>query len=315
MAQSRLILHGLRAGDPLVRTAVELLRSQGIDLDVRVTWEDGHATHFAREARELGYERVIAGGGDGTVNEVLAGLFDKSEIAASSSATSSVASPVALGILPLGTANDFARSVGIPLQDALAALTLACKTAPTQVDVGCVNDRLFLNVASGGFGADVTNRTPPTLKAALGGLAYSLVGLATAHELTPYQCTLQGVDIDSIDIAILAVGNGRQAGGGYQVTPRAKLADGLLDLVLVPAVEMSNLMALAGEYMNPGQDALEHLIYRQLPNFKLSFDRPMTLNLDGQPLVSPEFSFHVLKHALPLVLPAESMECAAMLEE
>ncbi len=311
MTRARLVIHGLRAADPGVREAVKLVRDSGVDLDVRVTWEDGDATHFAREALQAGYDRVIAGGGDGTVNEVLAGMIDCRLAATAVSST-------ALAILPLGTANDFARSVGIPLQDPAAALTFACTAAPSMVDVGCVNDRLFLNVASGGFGADVTNRTPPQLKKALGGLAYSLVGIATALELVPYQCTLQSSDgtnppTEQFDVAILAVGNGRQAGGGYQVTPRAKLTDGLLDLVLVPAVEVSNWMALAGEYMNPGQEALEHLVYRQLDAFALSFDRDLTLNLDGQPLVATEFQFRVLRGVLPLVIPADDINCGAML--
>ena len=76
---------------------------------------------------------------------------------------------IALGIVPLGTANDFATGCGIPTDDVLAALLLAAEGEPTRVDVGKANDRFFLNVASGGFGAEVTSKTPKDMKKVLGG--------------------------------------------------------------------------------------------------------------------------------------------------
>ena len=97
---SLLILNGKGANEPQLREAVNLLRDEGIDIHVRVTWEKGDAARFIDEALQLNVETVIAGGGDGTINEVATALVERG-------------GKMALGILPLGTANDFATSVRI----------------------------------------------------------------------------------------------------------------------------------------------------------------------------------------------------------
>ena len=107
---SLLILNGKGANEPQLREAVNLLRDEGIDIHVRVTWEKGDAARFIDEALQLNVETVIAGGGDGTIYEVATALVERG-------------GKMALGILPLGTANDFATSVGIP-QDLASALKL-----------------------------------------------------------------------------------------------------------------------------------------------------------------------------------------------
>lgn len=100
---SLLILNGKSAGDETLRTAIALLRDEGMDIQVRVTWEKGDAGRYVKEAQQLGVDTVIAGGGDGTINEVATALVNCTGD-----------NIPALGILPLGTANDFATSAGIP---------------------------------------------------------------------------------------------------------------------------------------------------------------------------------------------------------
>ena len=108
----RLILNGKSAGDDDVRDAVTALRSQGVQLDVRVTWEAGDAERYVAEAIDDGIDTIVAGGGDGTLSEVATTLAHR-DAAADTLPT--------LGLLPLGTANDFARAAGIPdaAEDAL----------------------------------------------------------------------------------------------------------------------------------------------------------------------------------------------------
>ena len=105
------------------------------------------------------------------------------------------------------------------------------------IDVGEVNGRYFVNVASGGFGAEITATTPRDLKAALGGIAYSIVGLARIWELKPYHGTYTGPDgvTENGTMIFMAVGNNRFAGGGFEVAPRADLQDGLLDVAVLSA--------------------------------------------------------------------------------
>jgi YegS/Rv2252/BmrU family lipid kinase len=170
----RLILNGKSAGNDMVRAAVGEIRRLGHTLEVRVTWETGDAARYAVDAAGVGIDVVIAGGGDGTINEVVCGMLRAD------------ATTPAVAVLPLGTANDFANGCGIPTDDPLAALKLAATGQIHPIDVGQANDRYFINVASGGFGAEVTANTPPELKRALGGTAYSLMGVITAAKMTAH---------------------------------------------------------------------------------------------------------------------------------
>jgi lipid kinase YegS len=170
---TRLILNGKKADRPDVRAAVAAIRAAGHPLEVRVTWERGDAARLVAEAVADGVTRVIAGGGDGSVNEVAAGLV----------AIEPARRPD-LGILPLGTANDFATACGIP-SDPVAALQLAVEGRAVPADVGRCNEAVFVNVASGGFGAEITADTPVALKNFLGGGAYTLMGLLKAAMAVP----------------------------------------------------------------------------------------------------------------------------------
>lgn len=291
MRTHRLILNGKSAGDPAVRAAVETVRNEGAVIDVRATWEAGQAALFAREAAEQGIDVVIAGGGDGTMNEVATGLLggDTSKLPA-------------VAILPLGTANDLARSLNLPIDDPTAALRLAVTGGAMPLDVGLVNGRPFVNVASGGFGAEVTARTPPELKNALGGAAYSITGLLSAPTLSPYPCRLiaEGQTLD-LNLVLLAIGNGRLAGGGYEVAPQAKFDDGLLDLVIAPAVALNELPQLLRELFNVTHEENQYILYRQLASFDLHFATEFQLNLDGEPLRSREFTVSVRPNAIRVV--------------
>lgn len=161
---SLLILNGKSADNEQLREAIMLLRDEGIKIHVRVTWEKGDAARFVDEARQLGVATVIAGGGDGTINEVATALIQ----------CEGNVIP-ALGILPLGTANDFATSVGIPV--ALdKALKLAIAGNAIEIDIAQVNkETCFINMATGGFGTRITTETPEKLKAALGGVSYIIM--------------------------------------------------------------------------------------------------------------------------------------------
>lgn len=283
----RLILHGKSACDPLVREGVMQLRKQGHKIDVRVTYESGQAAEYAASTAP---DIIIAGGGDGTINEVVQGLL------------SSGGKLPALAVLPLGTANDFARTLGIPLSDPLAALSLAAEAEPVPIDVGLVNSRPFVNVASGGFAAEITARTPQAMKDILGGAAYSITGLLTASDLKPYACKVStGSNEVDLSISTLAIGNGRNAGGGFAVTPRAEFDDGLLDLVIVPTVPLAELPGLVSELFQPAAEGNLHILYQQLTNFELHFAEDFQLNLDGEPLVAREFRFSILPRHLRVI--------------
>jgi YegS/Rv2252/BmrU family lipid kinase len=145
-----------------VRSAVSALRHDGHRIAVRLTFEAGDARRYARAAARSGCDVVAAAGGDGTVNEVVNGLV------ASRSGT-------ALAIVPLGTANDFAKGLGIP-EDVGSALRVAAEGTARPVDIARVNRRCFINVSTGGFGAATSQSAGRGLKKHLGGLSYILNG-------------------------------------------------------------------------------------------------------------------------------------------
>ena len=243
--RSRIILHGKQGANQELRDAVAAVREDGHEVDVRVTWEAGDSGRFAAEAAKEGIDTVIAGGGDGTVNEVLNGLANVEGHAS------------ALGVIPLGTANDFARSAGIPLQ-LEAALRVAVETEPVAVDVGRAGDRAFMNVATGGFGTEVTVNTDPKLKRMLGGAAYFITGLGHFSELQPVLVRLRGPELEwEGKILVLAVGNARQAGGGHVLCPDAVLDDGLLDVGILPDVPEDQQAKAIGALMTKGLQAVK----------------------------------------------------------
>jgi lipid kinase YegS len=201
-------LHGKVAGDSRVRAAVRTLRDDGHVVEVRVTWKPGDAARLTTEAvadaRAGKVGCIVAGGGDGSVNEVFAAAY-----------AAGLPTACSLGVLPLGTANDFAHSAGVPVEDLTAALQLAVNAAPRPIDVGLVNDRPVINVVTGGFGSRVTVETDPELKRRLGGLAYAITGISRFAELSANhgRFRAEGFSWEGPFLA-LAIGNGRQAGGG-----------------------------------------------------------------------------------------------------
>ncbi|MBZ9537509.1 lipid kinase YegS [Modicisalibacter tunisiensis] len=290
--QARLILNGKSAQIPDVRDAVQAMRDQGHSLDVRVTWEAGDALRLVHEAAEAGVSRLVAGGGDGTVNEVVAGLM----------ALEAPRRPM-LGILPLGSANDFANGLGLPLEPE-PALSLALTSRCHGVDVARLGEDCFINMATGGFGAEVTTSTPLALKRLLGGGAYSLMGMLKAWHYQPYRGRLEWAD-ESLEtpLFLLAIGNGRQAGGGQCLAPGAKLDDGLLDVLVVRHfASLSEMRQLLQEIEQLPRDG-EFVRTIRTPGLTFTSRDAFPLNLDGEPRHLRRFEVTLEPRAVKLAMP------------
>jgi diacylglycerol kinase (ATP) len=192
------------------------LRKMGKGLEVRVTEGPGHAELLAREAVREGFGTVVAAGGDGTLNEVLAGLGDAT---------------VRLGVLPLGTMNVFAREHGIPLdwEDALARIL---RRNPKQVDLGLANGRPFGQLAGVGFDAAVIAGVTRESKRIWGPAAYLLSALRELRNPQP-QLWVQAEGLAASEAVWVLIGLGRLYGGSFPVFPRAREEDGLLDVLII----------------------------------------------------------------------------------
>jgi diacylglycerol kinase (ATP) len=262
-----MVIHGARAERDDVRHLIDWVRAKGHVIEPHVTLEAGDATAMAAAAARAGADAVIAVGGDGTLNEVVNGLdgFD-----------------TPLGIIPLGTANDFATQAGIPA-DADHAMDVILHRKPTRIDTASMNGRRFLNVSTGGVGAEATAETPAEAKESLGPMAYAITGVRKFAEFEPYRARFEapGFSFDG-EFLMFAVGLTRASGGGTLVTPNASVTDGLLDVCVIEAMGRADFARLIlkvkrGEHLGePG------VHYAQLPSVTVDASAPLSVNLDGE---------------------------------
>jgi lipid kinase YegS len=297
VANVRIILHGKAAHDPRLISAVSALREDGHEVEVRVTWEARDATRLTGEAVAESASRkidtIVAGGGDGTINEVFAAAY-----------ATGLPRDCSLGVLPLGTANDFAHSAAVPIGDITAALRVAATAPRRWIDVGLLDGRLFVNLISGGFGSRITVETDPKLKQRLGRLAYAITGIARFSELAENRGRFraEGFSWEGQFLA-LAIGNGRQAGGGIPLCPNALIDDGRLDLTILPAMDHAARLEAFGDLLREGAAAIRtRLVTARSPWIEYESEHDLNVNLDGEPLVTKRFRVEARPRALSVRL-------------
>lgn len=267
------------------------LRSEGFNVEVRVTWEYGDIIRFVKEAAEEGVPRVAVAGGDGSINEAANGLMALEE-----------ENRPELAILPMGTANDFATAADLPILP-LEALRLAVEGRASGVDVIQANECYFINVASSGFGAQIVADTPTSLKNFLGGGAYTLSAVIKALNYTSHEGRLvaDNVEIEGRLIASV-VCNGRQAGGGQMLAPYAYIDDGLLDIVVILEFPMTDLGEVIAELFDYEHSGMYVRRFQKRWVESIPFQKT-SVNLDGEPYEAEKIRFEVLPSAITMVLP------------
>jgi lipid kinase YegS len=296
MPKIRIILHGKAAADTGLRTAVQELRREGHIVEVRVTWEPGDAqrltTEAVAQAGNSNIDCIVAGGGDGTINEVFAAAY-----------AAGLPAECSLGILPLGTANDFAHATGVAL-DPATALQLASRVTPQWIDIGFLSDRPFVNLVSGGFGSRVTVETEPELKKRLGRLAYVLTGISRFDELSANvgRFSAEGFSWEGRFLAV-AIGNGRQAGGGLPLCPDALIDDGLLDLTILPELDRTARLDAVSRLLREGAAGIRAtLVTARSAWIEYESEEFLNVNLDGEPMSSKRFRVECRNRVLPVRL-------------
>ncbi len=291
----RLILNGKKAGLDSVREAVFSIRDKGYELQVRSTWEEGDVDRLVREAAEQGVTRIVAGGGDGTVNEVVSAIL-KHDL-----------NHIELSVLPLGTANDFATACEIP-SEPFDALNLAVSGESYWVDAGSANEKFFMNIATSGFGAQVTATTPVALKNFLGGGAYTLSGLVQAINFQPFPGTV--IHDDKVKLANVVVGaicNGRTAGGGQPLAPEAYIDDGVFELFYIEDFSAGDIPTVLEELQELHETPDTQFVHRHnIKTIEWHSEESMPVNLDGEPMLPQNMTIKVLPSSIKLVLPVDT---------
>jgi len=175
----------------------------------------------------------------------------------------------------------------------------------TIIDVGQANGRPFVNVATGGFGTQVTVATPPELKRVMGGAAYFLTGLTHFNSIKPEHGRFSGPGFAwEGAFLVLAVGNGRQAGGGRKLCPDAMLDDGLLDVRILPHVPKEDVPEALRALLRDGLEGIRgHVVGANLPWLEIETEEQLQINLDGEPLQATRFRFEALPRRLPMRTP------------
>jgi YegS/Rv2252/BmrU family lipid kinase len=259
---------------PLVRAQLDRL---GVDYDLHYTNEPHEATDVARMGIDAGFSHIVAMGGDGTVNEVANGL---------------VGAEATLAVIPAGKGNDFVRMLRIP-SDPLKAADLLLAGTERVVDLGRVAGRHFVNGLGIGIDAEVA-REVLAMERMRGATAYIYAAVKQVFRFRAFPVTLRfGEAVEQMDCISLGVDNGQFAGGGFKLAPRARVDDGLLDVVAVgeyPRLErlVRLPMARAGAHVN-----WRRVTYRQDASVEVASPSKLVAHLDGEPFTLPRDRFTV----------------------
>lgn len=283
-----------------IDAAVAALRASGHDVVVHLTEGDGDARRYACAASLDGCAVVAAAGGDGTVNGVVNGLVDAARSAPESEGA-------ALAVVPMGTANDFARGLELPM-NVHDALHVAAGGVPTRFDTGRVNGRCFINVSTGGFGADATQAASRGAKRWLGPLAYMVEGARQLASFTPGRAVfrIDGETVHDGGFIFFAVGNSALTGGGTRIAPRADPADGRLDVVLVCGSSRLDFLSLLPDLRAGTHLESPDVSYFRAHTVDVRPDGKVAVNADGEPVDGRVFTYDVLDRPLTVMVPADA---------
>src|SRR5215210_3114264 len=292
-----------RTGEKAFQQASDLLSSLGVEVGTSYALSDpARLPETVREAILEGHDPIILGGGDGSVSSTVDYLAHHN---------------VTMGLLPLGTANDFARTLEIP-----SGLKEACETIAygkvVDIDLGLAGDNFYVNVASVGLGVEVTRSLSPQLKKSIGPLAYPVAAIKAFFKHKPFAARLSFPDGDHEPVGYgrllqVAVGNGRFYGGGMVVAPGSGIDDRSLDIYAIRLGRRRDLLGVV-RYLKSGDfvksEGVDHFVTRRV---RLETEPELSINVDGEFVARTPEEFSIASNALHVIVPETST--AARLDE
>ncbi|ANU26069.1 diacylglycerol kinase [Planococcus versutus] len=249
---------------------LERMEKAGYETSCHATTCEGDAIQAARTAVERDFDLVIAVGGDGTLNEVVSGIakFQKRP---------------KVGLIPMGTTNDFARAVQIP-RDVTKAVDIILKGESIPVDIGLMNDdRYFINIAGGGRLTELTYEVPSKLKTVLGQMAYYLKGIEMLPSIRSSRVRIEydGHVFDDSAMMFL-IGLTNSVGGFEKLAPDASINDGKFTLLILKELNMAEFIRVASLALRGDHLSDPHVIYAKASKIKVTTEERVLLNLDGE---------------------------------
>jgi YegS/Rv2252/BmrU family lipid kinase len=279
-----------------IEETISFLRKRGWQADLRLTQVAGDAHRLAREAVEQRVDIVVAVGGDGTINEIIQEL---------------AGSETALGVLPWGTVNVWAREVGIPM-DNVGAQEVLVKGLTRRIDLGKVNDRYFLLMAGIGFDGEVTHAVEKKPAKRLGVLGYLLVGTWLGLGYPDFRTSLE-IDghVVKINALQIIIGNTQLYGGALKYTWQAKCDDGLLDICILRKQSMLRRFMVLLDFLLHRDQRRQWVRYEKCTTVKIRTRHPVAIQADGDPMgYTPEgnapITFTVVPGALKVIVPEQA---------
>ncbi|MCS6950851.1 MAG: diacylglycerol kinase family lipid kinase [bacterium] len=254
----------------------------------------GHAAELARQAALDGASIVVAAGGDGTCGEVAGGL---------------VGTHARLGILPLGTGNDFARCVGIP-EDLQIAVENLFTGKPRRIDLGLVENaagkRYFINIAGCGFDAAVAHRVNRGFPFLRGTAAYVAAVLQTIVTFQPVSMRIR-LDDHTVqhDALLCSVANAQYYGGGMRIAPFAQVDDGWLDVCIVRAVHKLEFVRMFPRVFSGTHITHPHFLMYRAKQVHVESTHPVPVLIDGDVVGTTPVQFYLHPGAIEAILPAK----------
>lgn len=273
-----LLIYNPNSGSGMFKSNLDMIvkRFQSKGMIVVPIRADGSVSidQLLSELDESYYRKIIAAGGDGTINIVVNAMI-KNNL------------HLPLALFPAGTANDFAHYFDIPT-DIDGMLSIALEDYYTEADLGKCNDRYFVNVAAIGSVIDVSQKTDTTMKNALGIVAYYLKGLSEVKSLKPVEVTISSPEHHFTEnIFFMVVMNGNSAGGFRKLGVQSSINDGLLDVIIFKDMNFMELVPLAINVLQGRHDENKNVIYFQTSS--LTIESPVSISTDvdgehGEPL-------------------------------
>lgn len=256
-----------------------------------------HTRKLAQDALDRGFDRLVVAGGDGTVNTVINAIAPRFH-------------EIELALLPFGTGNDLARSLDIPLDDMDEAVRLAFRADAVPIDLGHVEgerETYFINAASGGVGGTVASDIASAEKVRWGAFAYWRTAITKLAQLSEFQVQVQ-FDETPIQLPLygLVVANGRFVGGGFEIAPRARLNDGLLDITTIPVLPPTELLTAGLNFGLQRFEQAPSIKFYRARRIVISSNPAIPFSVDGEPMRTYNASFEVVPNALRVVVGPEA---------
>jgi diacylglycerol kinase (ATP) len=267
------------------RARVELLARGSI---VCATSRAGEAEGLARRAAQEGFEKIVAAGGDGTVNEVVNGL---------------VGSNATLGLLPIGTMNVFAMELGLPSRDLDLCWSIIQSKKTRLVDLPSANQKHFVQLAGVGLDAQVVQETSSKLRRNFGPLSY-LISAAQIAARQPPRLFIESENASINEGSFVLVGNGRFYGGPFPFFKHAVIDDGLIDVVVFKRLGYLEIIKYLQNVVFSSEIHTPEVEYFQTRRLRVDSDETVPVELDGELVGNCPVEFGIHERALRVLAPA-----------